>query len=85
MTYAEHDTACQECDTDQQRVGSLEAELKREKASAELAVDLGREKAKVLFQDKELDEAIKSLEAEISEHNMLRATIGVVCDDLKVV
>jgi hypothetical protein len=49
MTYAEHDMTCQECDTDQQRVDSLKAELKKEKASAELAVDLGREKAKVLF------------------------------------
>jgi hypothetical protein len=49
MTCAEHDTTCQECDTDQQWVSSLEAELKREKASTELAVDLGREKEKVLF------------------------------------
>jgi hypothetical protein len=39
---------------------------------------------KVLTVDKELDEARKSLKAEVSEHGTLRAAIGVVCDDLEV-
>jgi hypothetical protein len=61
--------ACQERDVTQQWVVSLKAELKREKAqkvdaenaSAELMVGLGREKAKVLTLDKELDEARQRL------------------------
>jgi hypothetical protein len=85
--------ACQECDAAQQRVGYLKVELKREKvekldaenASARLTVDLGQGKAKALALDKELAEARKSLEAEASEHDMLCATIGVICDVLRVV
>jgi hypothetical protein len=38
----------------------------------------------VLTLDKELDKVRKSLEAEVSEHGILCAAIGVVCDDLKV-
>jgi hypothetical protein len=40
---------------------------------------------KVLSLDKELAEMRKNLEAKTSEHGMLCATIGVVCDDLEVV
>jgi hypothetical protein len=47
-------------------------------------VDLGWEKAKELTLDKELTEARKNLEVEASEHDMLCAAIGVVCDDLRV-
>jgi hypothetical protein len=46
--------------------------------------DLGWEKAKVLTLDEELHKARMNLEAEASEHDMLRATIGVVCEDLEV-
>jgi hypothetical protein len=41
-------------------------------------VDLGWEKAKVLTLDKELDEARKSLKAEVSKHDILCATIRVI-------
>jgi hypothetical protein len=34
--------------------------------------------------DRELDEARKNLKSEVSEHGILRASIGVICDDLKV-
>jgi chromosome segregation ATPase len=92
MARAEHDVACQVLDAAQQRVGSLEAELEKKKAqkldaenaSAGLAADLGREKAKALTLDKELAEVRKTLEAEASEHGMLRAAIRVICDDLEV-
>jgi hypothetical protein len=47
-------------------------------------VDLGWEKVKVLTLEKELVEVRKNLETETSEHNMLCATIGVICDDLGV-
>jgi hypothetical protein len=69
--HAEHDAACQEHDAAQQQVGSPEAELEREKANA-------------LTLDKELTKARKTLEAEASKHDMLRAAIRVVCDDLEV-
>jgi hypothetical protein len=58
--------------------------LDAENASAGLTADLGWEKAKVLTLDKELDEARKSLKAEVGEHGILVATIGAVCDDLEV-
>jgi hypothetical protein len=91
-TRAKRDATCQECDAAQRRVGYLKVELEREKAkkldaenaSAGLTVDLGQEKAKALALDKELAEARKNLEVEASEHDMLCATIGVVCDDLRV-
>jgi hypothetical protein len=84
--------AYQERVATQQQVISLETKLKREKAcnldaenaSTGLAVDLGREKVKVLTVDKELDEARKCLEAELSEHGTLCATIEVVYDDFNV-
>jgi uncharacterized protein with von Willebrand factor type A (vWA) domain len=38
----------------------------------------------VLTLDKELDEVRKSLEAEVSEHDILHAAIRVICDDLEV-
>jgi hypothetical protein len=47
-------------------------------------VDLGQEKAKVLTLDKDLTDVRKNLEAEANEHDMLCATTGVFCDDLKV-
>jgi hypothetical protein len=73
-------------------VGSLEAKLEREKAqkldventSAGLMADLDQEKAKVLTLDQELAEARRNLEAEASEHGMLRAAIRVVYKDLRV-
>jgi hypothetical protein len=82
--------ACTERDAAQQRVSFLEAKLEKEKAqkldaknaSAGLTVDLGREKVKVLTLDKELAGVRKNLEVETSEHGMLCAAIGVVCDDL---
>jgi hypothetical protein len=41
-------------------------------------------KAKALALDKELAVAMKNLEAEASEHDMMCAAIGVICDDLRV-
>jgi hypothetical protein len=90
--HTERGTARVERDATQQWVGSLEAKLERERArkldaenaSARLMADLGWEKAKVLTLDEELHKARMNLEAEASEHDMLRATIGVVCEDLEV-
>jgi hypothetical protein len=92
MLRIERGTARVERDAAQQWVGSLEAKLKRERArkldaenaSTRLVADLGWEKAKVLTLDEELNEARMNLEAEASEHDMLRAAIGVVCEDLGV-
>jgi hypothetical protein len=53
-------------------------------ASTGITTGLGQEKAKVLTLDKELTKVRKNLKAEASEHGMLCATIGVVCDDLRV-
>jgi hypothetical protein len=39
---------------------------------------------KELTLDRELNEATKNLEAEVSEHGILHAAIGVICDDLEV-
>jgi hypothetical protein len=58
--------------------------LDAENATVRLAADLSREKAKVLTLDRELDEVRKNLKAEVSEHDILRAAIGVICDDLEV-
>jgi hypothetical protein len=55
-----------------------------ENASAGFTVNLGWEKANVLTLDQELTEPRKDLEEEANEHGMLCATIGVVCDDLRV-
>jgi hypothetical protein len=88
----ECDVAYQGRDATQQQVGSLEAKIEREKAqkldaenaSVGLAADLSREKVKVLTLDRELDEARKNHEVEVNKHDILRAAIGVVCDDLEV-
>jgi hypothetical protein len=58
--------------------------LDAKNTSTGLTVDLGWEKAKVLTLDQDLTEARRNLEAEANEHSMLRATVRVICEDLRV-
>ena len=79
MAREERDQAIRERDKAQQRIGSLQAELgtattrrlEAEGISAGLATDLA--------------EVRRNLQVESNELGILSATLGVVCDDLKVV
>jgi hypothetical protein len=59
--------------------------LKAENVSTGLSADLSRDRAKMQGLETELAKTKKNLQTENDEHNMLRAAIRVICDDLEVV